>query len=127
MPLHLLIAPDSFKACLSATAVAQAMAEGVRSVMPDAKISLCPLSDGGEGLTDVLAARRPHIIIYKEVVGPEGNIVRAAYAWDEDKRTAIIELAAASGYALINKATSSILQRTTRGTGQLMLDALERG
>ena len=62
MPLHLLIAPDSFKACLSATAVAQAMAEGVRSVMPDAKISLCPLSDGGEGLTDVLAARRPHIM-----------------------------------------------------------------
>ena len=66
MPLHLLIAPDSFKACLSASAVAQAMAEGVRSVMPDAKISRCPLSDGGEGLTDVLAARRPHIIIYKE-------------------------------------------------------------
>lgn len=127
MPLHLLIAPDSFKACLSATAVAQAMAEGVRSVMPDAKISLCPLSDGGEGLTGVLAARRPHIIIYKEVVGPEGSIVRAAYAWDEDKRTAIIELAAASGYALIDKATSSILQRTTRGTGQLMLDALARG
>lgn len=127
MPLHLLIAPDSFKACLSASAVAQAMAEGVRSVMPDAKISRCPLSDGGEGLTDVLAARRPHIIIYKEVAGPAGNTVRAAYAWDEEKRTAIIELAAASGYTLISNAAPSILQRTTRGTGQLMLDALARG
>ena len=46
MPLHLLIAPDSFKACLSASAVAQAMAEGVRSVVTDATLSLCPLSDG---------------------------------------------------------------------------------
>ncbi len=127
MPLHLLIAPDSFKACLSASAVAQAMAEGVRSVVTDATLSLCPLSDGGEGLTDVLAARHPHNIIYKEVEGPEGCLVRAAYAFDEERQTAVIELAAASGYALICNEASSILGRTTRGTGQLMLDALDRG
>ena len=81
MPLHLLIAPDSFKACLSASALAQAMAEGVRSVVTDATLSLCPLSDGGEGLTDVLAARRPHNIIYSvKNTAPLSEIMRLRLA-----------------------------------------------
>ena len=124
--MRILIAPDSFKESLTAAQAAACMAEGIRSVLPDAAITELPLSDGGEGLTETLVSAMNGRMLAKEVTAPMGDRVTARFGVvGED--TAILEMAQASGLALVPPAQRNPLQATTYGTGELIRAALDQG
>lgn len=123
----IVIAPDSYKESLSALEVAQAVAAGFRQVFPDAEYVLVPVADGGEGTVDAMVAatggRRETVV----VSGPLGERVEAFYGLTGDGATAVIEMAAASGLALVPPARRNPLRTSSRGTGELIRAALDAG
>ena len=123
----IVIAPDSYKESLSALEVAQAIAAGFRQVFPAAEYVLVPVADGGEGTVDAMVAATGG---HKEVVavrGPLGEPVEAFYGLTGDGATAVIEMAAASGLALVPPDRRNPLVTTSRGTGELIRAALDAG
>ena len=125
--MHVLIAPDKFKGCLSAAAVATAMAAGVRDVDPSATVDPCPVADGGDGTVNVLLSHLPGRRVSVRVTGPlPERKVEASFALLDDG-TAVIEVAAASGLALLGPADRDPLRTTTFGTGELMAAAVASG
>ena len=125
--MRVVIAPDKFKGCLSAAAVAAAMADGVRDAAPAADVHLCPIADGGEGTVDAILAHRPGRRLTHRVTGPlPERKVDATFALLDDG-TAVIEMAAASGLALLSPADRDPLRTTTFGTGELIAAAVAAG
>ena len=122
-----LIAPDSFKGSLSAVDAARAMSQGVRSVAPDATVIELPVADGGEGTVEVLVAATRGRIVETTVTGPLGRPVRAAWGILGDEKTAVIEMAAASGLMLLRHEERNPRKATTFGTGELIRAALDCG
>ncbi|BDG59165.1 glycerate kinase [Caldinitratiruptor microaerophilus] len=127
MGMRVVIAPDSFKGSLSAIAAAEAMAAGVRRVFPEAETVLTPLADGGEGTVDAILAATGGERIRVTVTGPLGDPVDAFFGIVGGGRTAVIEMAAASGLTLVPPERRDPRRTTTRGTGELIRAALDRG
>lgn len=125
--MRILIAPDSFKESADAVAVANAIARGVRRAAPDAEIDLCPMADGGQGTVAALVAATGGTTQTVEVAGPLFQPVQATFGVLGDGRTAVIEMAAASGLMLVPPTLRNPLLTTTYGTGQLITAALELG
>jgi glycerate kinase len=126
--MQILLAPDKFKGCLSAQAVAQAMARGIARVASEAQVDLCPLADGGEGTVDALVSATGGKIIRRRVTGPLPEMkVEAALGLLGDGQTAVIEMAAASGLALLRSDQRDPMATTTYGTGELLMAAAELG
>ncbi len=122
----IVIAPDSFKESMTAQQAAVAIAKGVKSVFQDKlDLELIPMADGGEGTIQSLADALDGTTHSKKVTGPLGNSVIANYAISGDKTTAIIEMAEASGIALVPSEIRNPLKTTTHGTGQLIQAALD--
>ncbi len=121
------IAPDSFKGALDAMGVAKAMAEGFAKVWPKAGFRLVPMADGGEGTVDAWAAATATPRAAATVRDPLGRPVKAEFAFDPASRTAVIEMAAASGLPLLKPDERNPLATTTYGTGELILKALDLG
>ena len=121
------IAPDSFKGALSAEGVARAIADGFAKSFPKAEFRLIPMADGGEGTVDAWAACTEAMRIKAKVQDPLGRPVQAEYAYDSATKTAVIEMAAASGLPLLSPDERNPLVTSTRGTGELVRDALDRG
>jgi glycerate kinase len=121
---RIVIAPDAFKGSASARVVADAIAAGLRDVWgDDIDLAVVPIADGGEGTVDVFlaAGATPQTV---RVSGPLGAPVDAVYALRDGR--AVIEMAAASGLPLAG-AAPRIWDATSRGTGELLRDALDRG
>lgn len=125
--MRIVVAPDSYKGSLSAVAVAAAMEQGVLSVFPNAEVYKIPIADGGEGTVEALVTATNGRIIQQEVVGPLGEPQKASWGLLGDGKTAVIEMAAASGLPLIPKEKRDPRRATTFGTGQLMKAALDQG
>lgn len=125
--MKIVIAPDSFKDSLSAQGVAQAVASGLREVWPDAQLMECPMADGGEGTIEAVLAACGGQWMTTDVSGPLGQPVQAQWGWLADTRTAIIEMAMASGLQLLTLAQRDATVTTTYGTGQLITAALDAG
>ncbi|HOF39100.1 MAG TPA: glycerate kinase [Candidatus Hydrogenedentes bacterium] len=125
--MKIAIAPDSFKECLSAADVAEAIAEGVRRALPDCETVCVPMADGGEGTVDALVAATGGHIVEVTVTGPMGAPVLARYGLLGNAGGAVIEMAAASGLSLVRPEARDPRIATTYGTGELIRDALERG
>ncbi len=123
----IVIAPDSFKGSLSAVEVCDAMERGVRKVLPGADVVKIPMADGGEGTVAALVSSTRGHIERQEVRGPLGEKVNAHYGILGDGKTAVIEMAAASGLPLVPPGKQNPLYTTTYGTGELILAALEKG
>jgi len=123
--MRVLIAPDSFKGSLSADAVAQAIAEGLRLVWPDAVIEQVPMADGGEGTVDALVAATAGRKRSITATGPLGKTVEATFGLLGDGRTAVLEMASASGLPLVPLWQRNPLRTTTYGTGQVIAAALD--
>jgi glycerate kinase len=121
------IAPDKFKGSLTAEEAAEAMARGVRAVWPDARIIKAPMADGGEGTLRALVRATGGRVFHRRVMGPLGEPVRAAFGVLGDGKTAVIEMAEASGFKLVPAARRNPLLTTTYGTGELILSAMRRG
>jgi len=150
--MKIVIAPDSFKECLSASAVAQAVARGVLDVCPDAVLDLCPMADGGEGTVEAMVAATGGRILTADVYDPLGKPIRAHWGLLGESAgallpgelgllgaavaseangaagsVAVIEMAAASGLHLVPPELRDPLRTTSFGTGQLMRAALDEG
>ncbi len=125
--MNILIAPDSFKECLSAPEAARAMARGIRRAMPSARIRCVPVADGGEGTADILTRALKGRFRRVWVRGPLGKRVRARWGYVPKTRTAFLEMAQASGLALVPFRLRNPLKTSTYGTGQLIRAALDRG
>jgi glycerate kinase len=125
--VRIVIAPDGFKGCLSAREVCDALEAGLRQVLPEAKVIKVPIADGGDGTAAVLVEATGGRMVAERVSGPLGTPVVARFGLLGDARTAVIEMATASGLALIPPARRNPLLTSTYGTGQLVQAALDRG
>ncbi len=125
--MRIVVCPDSFKDCLPAAPVAAAMAAGCRRAAPGAEVVELPLADGGEGTVAALVAATGGRLVERRVTGPLGEPVTATYGLLGDGATAVIEMAAASGLELVPPALRDPRRTTTRGTGELLADALDAG
>src|SRR5256885_13457129 len=125
MTTQILVAPAAFKGTLGPRRVAGALSAGTRGADPEASLLRCPISDGGDGLRDAVlppgSLREP-----VSVTGPLGAPVRGVLGW-VDAETAIFESATASGIALLRSDQLDPLRATTRGVGELIWEAAERG
>ena len=125
--MKVVIAPDSYKGCLSALEVAKAMERGVLSVFPSAEVRKIPIADGGEGTVAALVMATNGQLRQTEVTDPLGNKIIAHWGVLGDGRTAVIEMAAASGLPLVPKEKRDPRVTTTYGTGELIKAALAEG
>lgn len=125
--MNILICPDKFKGCLEAQEVAEAVAAGLSAGMAGAALTLLPLADGGEGTAEILrqatGGRREEITVHD----PLGRLITSSYVVLGDKETAVVEMAEASGLALLTPQERDPLRTTTLGTGELIRAALDAG
>ena len=133
-----LLAPDSFKEAASAQAVAESMRRGVAAGDPGAECRMMPLSDGGEGLTDALVqatggelrSEHAHDALGRPIITRYGFLGEGGFGTSHDgenPRTAVVELAAASGIERISPADRDPLAASTFGTGELIRAAIDAG
>lgn len=125
---RVLIAPDSFKGSLTQAEVAAAIATGVRRALPAAWVSELPLSDGGEGWLDTLVGADPGGRVESaSVTGPLGEALEGRFGLVEGGRTAVVEVATASGLHLVEPTPVTFRTASSRGSGELIRAALDAG
>ncbi|MFQ6031127.1 MAG: glycerate kinase, partial [Dehalococcoidia bacterium] len=125
--MKVLIAPQSFKSGISAWEAAQAIARGVVKAEPEAETVLVPVADGGDGTLETLIDSSGGQIFRSIVTGPAGHAVEASWGVMGDGETAVIEMARASGLALLPLKRRNPRTTTTYGTGEIIKEALDRG
>jgi len=125
--LKIVVAPNSFKGSLSATQAAMAIAKGVREALPDADVVEIPVADGGEGTVEALVTAHDGTYGWVNVEGPLGDPVLASYGLIDGGTTAVVELASASGFALVSQARRDVRRTSTFGFGQLLEAARKSG
>ncbi|WP_053360662.1 glycerate kinase [Bacillus sp. FJAT-27251] len=125
--MKIVIAPDSFKGSLSAVEAALAIERGIHKAFPEAETVCMPIGDGGEGTLETLVAATGGKTKTIQVTGPLGSLVEADYGVLGDNKTCVIEMATASGLALVPPGQLDPLKATTYGTGQLIRQALDEG
>lgn len=125
--MKVVVAIDSFKGSLSSIEAGQAVKAGVLAAHPDANVIIKPLADGGEGTTDAFIEGLGGQRIDLTVTGPMGSPVSCYYGYLEKDKTAIIEMASASGITLVPAHQKNPLTASTRGVGEMIIHALEKG
>lgn len=125
--MKFVLAPDSYKESMTAREAALAMERGIKKIFPDAICTLIPMADGGEGTVQSLIDAMNGELVSANVKDPLGREVEASYGFIEENKTAIIEMASASGLHLIKPEERNPLITTSYGTGELIKDALDKG
>lgn len=125
--MKIVIAPDSFKDCLTSPDVAKFIEMGIRNVFPDANIKMVPLADGGEGTVVTLVTATNGKIFHIKVHDPLMREITAHFGVLGDGETAVIEMASASGIELLDKKERNPWKTTSYGTGELIKHALDKG
>ena len=125
--MKIVIAPDSLQESLTALAVADAIGEGFRRILPQAQYRLVPMADGGEGLVQSIVDATQGEKFSTQVTAPLGNKVSASWGMTGDGQSAVIEMAEASGLHLVPTDKRNPLISTSYGTGELISTALDKG
>ncbi len=123
--MNILIAPDSFKDALSSKLVASAISSGLKLADSTVKIEIFPLGDGGEGSSEILGDHLNAVKIPVTVSDPLGRPIEAFFYWSAKTKTAIIEMAEASGLQLLTEEERNPMETSTYGTGELIKEALK--
>ena len=123
--MKIVVAPDSFKECLGAREVASAISEGIYSVIPDAEVRQVPLSDGGEGMAEIVTESLGGELVPVKVSGPMGETVEARFG--KVGKTAILDVASACGLNLVPRGKRNPLIATSKGVGELIVAAIQSG
>jgi glycerate 2-kinase len=128
-PFTVLVAPSGFKESLGADEVARCIAEGVKRVMPQARVLQAPMVDGGEGFTAALVAATGGTLHSVTVTGPVGQPVQSHFGFlgGRAQKTAVIEMAAAAGLRLVPRDQRNPMLTTSYGVGELIRAALDAG
>ncbi len=125
--MNIVIAIDSFKGSLTSLEAGEAACSGIRRVLPEAKVKVMPLADGGEGTVEALTLGMGGELHRVEVTGPLGDKVMAQYGILPEGKTAIVEMAAAAGLTLVPQDRRNPLHTTTYGVGEILRDASRHG
>ena len=125
--MKILIAPDSFRGSLSSSEAAIYLEKGIRKIFPDSEIICVPLADGGEGTVEAIVTGTSGRIIETSVHDPLMRIITSRFGITGDGKTAVIEMANASGVEILTKDERNPWITTTYGTGELIKAALDKG
>ncbi|MBS3775989.1 MAG: glycerate kinase [Bacteroidales bacterium] len=123
--IKILIAPDSFKHSLSSLDAADSICTGIQKILGEVIICLSPVADGGEGTVQALIDATDGILEKARVHDPLMRMITASYGILGDGKTAVIEMASASGIELLKPEERDPLKTTTYGTGELISHALD--
>jgi glycerate kinase len=124
--MKIIIAPDKFKGSLTAFEVCRSVEAGIKSIDSNIETISFPMADGGDGFASVLQAYLHTETIYCKTADPLGRPVNATYQWNEKTKTAIIEMAVASGLVLLKDNERNPFLTSTYGTGLLIKDAIAK-
>ncbi len=125
--MHIVIAPNAFKGSLTSGQAAECIAAGLKKSKLSCTLKLIPIADGGDGTAHLISKKLYAKTLHAIVHDPLGKKITAAYGWDKKSETAIIEMADASGIRLIKREILNPLKSDTRGTGELIKSALDKG
>lgn len=127
--MKFVIAPDSYKGCLTASEVGQIMARALQNEIPEANVRVIPMADGGEGTVDALVGEARGRLVRTTVTGPLGEQVDSFYGMIEENREplAVLETAAICGLPMVPAELSNPMLTTTRGLGETIRAALDQG
>ena len=125
--MKIVLAIDSFKGSLSTFRAAEAAREGILRVYPYAETSVCPLADGGEGTVEAFIGALGGRLERVKVNDPLGQLIESSYGLIPKTKTAVIEMAKASGLTLIEDSKRNPMFTTTYGVGELIKDAVKKG
>jgi len=125
--VRILVAPDKFKSALNAREVAENIAKGLRDALPDAKIDIVPMADGGEGTAEAICEARGGSWLKCKAHDPFSREIEPRYAWIEDGELAVMEMSEAAGMRRLSESERDPVRATTFGVGEMILDAASRG
>src|SRR5437667_3765450 len=125
--MKFLIAPDKFKGSLNAREIAENIAKGLRDALPDAKIDIVPMADGGEGAAEAICDARGGSWLKCKAHDPRGHEIDARYGWIQSGKIAVMEMSEAAGMRRISEGQRDPVRATTFGVGEMILDAANRG
>jgi glycerate kinase len=125
--MRILIAPDKFKGSLSAREVADNIAVGLHEVLPEAKIDIVAMADGGEGTAEVICDALDGSWLTCKAHDPLGREIQARYAFIDDRKLAVMEMSAAAGMKLLRPEEYDVDRASTFGVGEMILDAARHG
>jgi glycerate kinase len=124
--MHIVIAPNAFKHSLDADAVAKAIAEGLNASKLNCSIQCFPIGDGGDGTASLIIQQQKGTNVTAKVNDALGRKINSSFGLIDDNKTAVIELANASGIKLLQPHELNPLHATTYGTGELIKHALDK-
>jgi glycerate kinase len=125
--VRILIAPDKFKGTLSAREVAEAIAAGLRDVLPEAKSDIMPMADGGEGTAEVISEALGGSWMKCKAHDPLGREIEARYGWVDKNKIAVMEMSEAAGMRRLNSAELNPEIANTFGVGEMISYAASQG
>lgn len=125
--MKFVIAPDKYKGSLSGFEFCDAVEEGIKLVFKEAEILKKPLADGGDGTIAIVKHYLQGSMEEVTVLDPLFRPIVASYLFDARKKIAFIEMAEASGFKLLKQEDQNCMHTTTFGTGELILDAINKG
>jgi len=127
MPMRILLAPNAMKGSISASDFADAMAEGLLMANNRFELIKRPMADGGDGTLEILVNALGGIYISVNAHDPLGRTINSRFGWLPESKCAIIEMAEASGLRLLKVSELNPMVASSRGTGELMLEAIRLG
>lgn len=125
--MHILIAPNAFKNSLNASQVAKAIQQGLNLSKLKCTSECFPIADGGDGTGSLIIKSRNGVRIEKEVQDPLGRKIKSSFGLIDNRKTAVIEMADASGLRLLKRDELNPLKASSYGTGELIRLALDEG
>jgi glycerate 2-kinase len=125
--VKILIAPDKFKGSLNARDVAENIAAGLREVLPESKIDIVPMADGGEGTAEAVCDALGGKWVKCGAHDPLGREIEARYAWIDNRKLAVMEMSEAAGMRRLSESERDPLRANTFGVGEMILAAANRG
>jgi glycerate kinase len=125
--VRILVAPDKFKGVLTAREAAENIAQGLRDALPDAKIEMVPMADGGEGTAEVICNAHGVSWLQCKAHDPLGREIDARYGWISDNKVAVMEMSEAAGMRRLSESERDLRRANTFGVGEMISDAARRG
>lgn len=125
--MKIVTAPNAFKGSLTATEAAIAMEAGIRRIIPEAEVIQVPVADGGDGLVEVAVEALNGEMRSLEVAGPRNSTLEANFCYVQSMDLVTVEMALASGLALLPEDLQDPTLTTTFGTGELIKAGLDIG
>ena len=128
--MKIIIAPQSFKGSLTAKEATKIISDCARNIFPESDLIGIPIADGGDGTLETIIDATNGKLMNSQVKGPDNSVVQASWGLfnsEKNEKTGIIEMARASGLAMIDPKNLDPFNSTSFGTGELILDAVKNG